>query len=366
MNDELPGARRRLGLGVLEHVHPHHGQLPRVLLRLVEQALVLDAPALVLRLHGAEHPAPRREALELPEHGLLHPVRQLLDHVGALDRVLVPRDAELALEDLTRAADLFRPIYERTHGVDGYVSLEVSPLLAYDTARTLAEARRLHALAGRPNLLIKIPGTVEGVAAVEALLFEGINVNITLLFAVDRYEEVARAYMSALERRKAAHAPLAGVASVASFFLSRIDTAVDEQLQQKMKSGLPQAERLLGRCGTANARLAYRRFRDLVSSERWRALEAAGARPQRLLWASTSTKNPSYDDLMYVEPLIGPHTINTLPRKTSAAFAERGKAAATLEQGLAEADGVVRDLAAAGIDLSRVTRRLLFEYHPRS
>jgi transaldolase len=199
------------------------------------------------------------------------------------------------------------------------------------------------------------------VAAVEALLFEGINVNITLLFAVDRYEEVARAYMSALERRQAAHAPLADVASVASFFLSRIDTAVDEQLHQKVKSGLPQAERVLGRCAIANARLAYRRFRDLVSSERWRSLETAGARPQRLLWASTSTKNPSYDDLMYVEPLVGPHTINTMPRKTSAAFAEHGKAAATLEQGLAEADDVMRELATLGIDLSHVTRRLLDE-----
>jgi transaldolase len=267
----------------------------------------------------------------------------------------------LIVEDVRDGCDILRPVYDRTDGRDGFVSLEVSPHLARDASASIVEARRFWAEVARPNLLIKIPGTVEGVAAVEALLFEGINVNITLLFAVDRYEEVARAYMSALERRKAAHAPLAGVASVASFFLSRIDTAVDEQLQQKMKSGLPQAERLLGRCAIANARLAYRRFRDLVSSERWRALEAAGARPQRLLWASTSTKNPSYDDLMYVEPLIGPHTINTLPRKTSAAFAERGKAAATLEQGLAEADGVVRDLAAAGIDLSRVTRRLLAE-----
>ena len=267
----------------------------------------------------------------------------------------------LIVADVRDGCDILRPVYDRTDGRDGFVSLEVSPHLARDASASIVEARRFWEAVARPNLLIKIPGTVEGVAAVEALLFEGINVNITLLFAVDRYEEVARAYMSALERRQAAHAPLAGVASVASFFLSRIDTAVDEQLNQKVKGGLPQAERLLGRCAIANARLAYRRFRDLVSSERWRSLETAGARPQRLLWASTSTKNPSYDDLMYVEPLIGPHTINTMPRKTSAAFAEHGKAAATLEQGLEEADGVMRELAMLGIDLPQVTRQLLDE-----
>jgi transaldolase len=266
----------------------------------------------------------------------------------------------LIVADVRDGCDILRPVYDRTDGRDGFVSLEVSPHLARNAAASIAEARRFWQAVARPNLLIKIPGTVEGVAAVEALLFEGINVNITLLFAVDRYDEVARAYMSALERRKAAHAPLTGVASVASFFLSRIDTAVDEQLRQKMTTA-PQAERLLGRCAIANARLAYRRFRALISSERWRALEAAGARPQRLLWASTSTKNPSYDELMYVEPLIGPHTINTLPRKTSAVFAERGKAAATLDQGLEEASGVMRELATAGIDLSQVTRRLLDE-----
>jgi transketolase len=213
----------------------------------------------------------------------------------------------------------------------------------------------------RPNLFIKIPGTVEGVGAIEALLHEGINVNITLLFAVERYQDVAAAYMRALERRKAAHEPLAGVASVASFFLSRIDTAVDELLREKIASGVPQAKRLLGKCAIANARLAYRRFAELTSSERWRVLEVAGARPQRLLWASTGTKDPSYEDLMYVEPLIGPHTVNTLPRKTIAAFADHGKAAPTLEQGLEEAADVMRDLEAAGIDLAQVTRRLLDE-----
>lgn len=267
----------------------------------------------------------------------------------------------LIVADVRDACDVLRPVYDRTDGRDGFVSLEVSPYLARNASASIAEARRFWQAVARPNLLIKIPGTSEGVAAVEGLLSEGINVNITLLFAVDRYEEVAGAYMSALERRRAAPEPLARVASVASFFLSRIDTAVDEQLQQKIASGMPQAERLLGKCAIANARLAYRHFRELCSSERWRLLEAAGARPQRLLWASTSTKNPSYDDLMYVEPLIGQHTINTLPRKTSAAFADHGKAAATLEQGLDEAIEILRDLATVGVDLSRVTRQLLDE-----
>ena len=267
----------------------------------------------------------------------------------------------LIVADVRGACDVLRPVYDRTDGGDGFVSLEVSPHLARNASASIAEARRLWQAVARPNLFIKIPGTIEGVAAVEGLLSEGININITLLFAVDRYQEVAGAYMNALERRKAASKPLARVASVASFFLSRIDTAVDEQLRQRIASGMPQAERLLGKCAIANARLAYRRFRELCSSERWRLLEAAGARPQRLLWASTSTKNPSYDDLMYVEPLIGPHTINTLPRKTSAAFADHGKAAATLEQGLDEAIEILRDLATVGIDLSQVTRQLLDE-----
>jgi transaldolase len=267
----------------------------------------------------------------------------------------------LIVTDVRDACDVMRAVYDRTKGHDGFVSLEVSPHLARDASASIAEARRFWEAVDRPNVLIKIPGTREGVAAIEALLFEGINVNITLLFAVDRYEDVANAYMGALERRKAADEPLAGLASVASFFLSRIDTVVDERLQQKIASGVPQGKGLLGKCAIANARLAYRRFREFSSSERWRSLERAGARPQRLLWASTSTKNPSYDELMYVEPLIGPHTINTLPRKTSAAFADHGKAAATLEQGLDEALEVMNRLRTIGIDVSQVARQLLDE-----
>jgi transaldolase len=182
-----------------------------------------------------------------------------------------------------------------------------------------------------------------------------------LLFSVERYEEIALAYMSALERRKLAGQSLADVASVASFFLSRIDTRVDEQLREKIAGGMSTAERLLGKCAIANAKIAYRRFKELTSSRRWRALEAAGARPQRLLWASTSTKNPAYDELMYVESLIGPQTINTLPRKTLAAFAEHGKVTDSLKQGAEEAIQVMRDLKRAGIDVPQVTRQLLDE-----
>jgi transaldolase len=267
----------------------------------------------------------------------------------------------LIVADVRDACDILRPVYDRTEGRDGFVSLEVSPYLARNTQRSIAEAHRLWNAVARPNLFIKIPGTFEGIAAVEALLFDGINVNITLMFSVERYEEIALAFMNALERRKLAGLPLAGVASVASFFLSRIDTRVDEQLRQKIAGGMSKAERLLGKCAIANAKVAYRRFKELTSSGRWHSLERAGARPQRLLWASTSTKNPAYDDLMYVEPLIGPQTINTLPRKTIAAFADHGKVTASLEQGSEEALVVMRDLQRAGIDVPQVTRQLLDE-----
>jgi transaldolase len=267
----------------------------------------------------------------------------------------------LIVTDVRDACDILRPVYDRTEGRDGFVSLEVSPYLAHSAQDSIAEARRFWQAVARPNLFIKIPGTSEGIVAVEALLLEGINVNITLLFAVDRYQEFALAYVSALERRKAAKQPLDSIASVASFFLSRIDTLVDDQLRQKITSGMPEAQLLLGKCATANAQLAYQRFRELSSSARWRTLEGAGARTQRILWASTSTKNPSYDDLMYVEPLIGPHTINTLPQRTIAAFADHGKVAATLERGLEEASQSMTALQAAGIDMPQVTQRLLDE-----
>jgi transaldolase len=267
----------------------------------------------------------------------------------------------LLVADVSDACDVLRSVYDRTEGRDGFVSLEVSPHLARNAEASIAEAQRFWRAVARPNLFIKIPGTSEGVTAIEELLSAGVNVNITLLFAVDRYRDVAEAYVRALERRQAAHESLAGVASVASFFLSRIDTVVDEQLRRKIAAGATQAKRLLGKCAIALARLAYRDFRAQRSSARWRLLEGAGARPQRLLWASTSTKNKAYDDLMYVEPLIGPQTVTTLPSKTSAAFAARGKVAATLEQGLEEATEVVSELATLGIDLDQVAQRLLDE-----
>lgn len=267
----------------------------------------------------------------------------------------------LIVADVRDACDILRPVYDRTEGRDGFVSLEVSPYLAHNTQSSIAEAQRLWNAVARPNLFIKIPGTFEGIAAAEALLFDGINVNITLLFSVERYEEFALAYMRAFERRKLFGKPLADVASVASFFLSRIDTRVDEQLRQKLAGGMSKAERLLGKCAIANAKIAYRRFKELTSSGRWHALERAGARPQRLLWASTSAKNPAYDDLMYVEPLIGPQTINTLPRQTIAAFADHGKASASLEHDSEQASQVMRDLQRAGLDVPQVTRELLEE-----
>jgi len=267
--------------------------------------------------------------------------------------------AELITADVRDACDVLRPAYDRTEGRDGFVSLEVSPHLAHDTERSILEARRYWQAVARPNLFIKIPGTSEGEAAIEQLLSEGINVNITLLFSLERYEAVALAHMRALERRVADKAPLHSIASVASFFLSRIDTLVDALLQEKIRSGSREAERLLGRCAIANAKLAYRRFETMASSPWWRSLEGAGARPQRLLWASTSTKNPDFDDLMYVEPLIGPHTVNTLPQKTIAAFADHGTAASTLTKGVDEATQVMLDLKGIGIDLHRVTEQLL-------
>jgi transaldolase len=265
----------------------------------------------------------------------------------------------LIVADVRDACDILRPVYDRTEGRDGFASLEVSPYLAHDTQGSIAEAHRLWQAVARPNLFIKIPGTFEGIAAVEALLAVGINVNITLLFSVERYEEIALAYMNALELRKVTGKPLASVASVASFFLSRIDTRVDELLRQRIAGGMREVEHLLGKCAIANAKIAYQRYKDLRSSGRWHSVEKAGARPQRLLWASTSTKNPSYDDLMYVEPLIGPQTINTLPRKTIAAFRDHGKVAASLDYGLEDATQVMRGLQAAGIDVAQITRQLL-------
>ena len=265
----------------------------------------------------------------------------------------------LVVADVRDACDVLRRVYDRTDGCDGFVSLEVSPHLARDVEGSLAEARSLWHAVARPNLLIKLPGTPEGVPAIEQLLFEGINVNVTLLFSIERYKVVALAHMRALERRAVDRAPLERVASVASFFLSRIDTLVDEQLHDVIRRGGVHADRLLGKVAVANAKLAYQRFTAITASTRWQSLESEHARPQRLLWASTSTKNKDYDELMYVEPLIGPYTVNTMPRNTMDAFAERGRATDSLRSDGAQAKQIIDELHNAGIDLARVTEQLL-------
>jgi transaldolase len=269
----------------------------------------------------------------------------------------------LTTTDISEACDVLRPVYASSDGVDGYVSLEVSPLLARDTAASVAEARHLAALVDRPNLMIKIPGTVEGIPAAEELLAAGINVNITLLFGVDRYQAVAEAWLRALERRHAAGQSLGKVASVASFFVSRIDTLVDQLIQHRVRPdgtspGTPNPAGLQGHIAVANAKLAYASYRRMVAGERWQKLAEAGARPQRLLWASTGTKNPAYSDTLYVDTLIGPDTVNTMPATTAAAFADHGKPARTLVRGVPEARRQLRELKAAGIDRRPVAGQL--------
>jgi len=261
----------------------------------------------------------------------------------------------LTVEDVRRAADLFRPVYDRTDGRDGFVSLEVSPHLAYNTDGTIAEARRLWKALDRPNVLIKVPATREGLPAIRQLIAEGININVTLLFGLPRYREVAEVYIAGLEARAARGEPLRSVASVASFFLSRIDVLIDPMLDKVMQEG---GSSLKGTVAIASARKAYQIYKEIFASERFRRLADLGARTQRLLWASTSTKNPAYSDVMYVDPLIGPDTVNTLPLETLSAYREHGQPAARLEEDLREADRVLRQLSEAGIDLDALTQQL--------
>lgn len=269
----------------------------------------------------------------------------------------------LTVTDVGLSADVFRGVYDETEGADGYASLEVSPLIAADTETTTSEAKRLFAALGRPNAMIKIPGTPEGLPAVERSLADGINVNITLLFGVDSYEQVALAYLAALEKRVQAGLPLDRIGSVASFFISRVDSLVDGRLEEKIKAVESDLERqrlsaLLGKAGVANAKIAYAKFQEIFSGDRWAALAAKGARVQRCLWASTSTKNPGYRDVLYVEELIGPDTINTMPQNTLDAFRDHGVVAATLTKGVADARSHVRELEAAGIEFRAVTDEL--------
>jgi transaldolase len=272
----------------------------------------------------------------------------------------------LAIADIQRAADLFRGVYDEAEGADGFVSLEVSPELAHDTAATLTEARRLWGAVDRPNVMIKVPGTDEGLPAIEELIAEGINVNITLLFSLEGYEKVMEAYLRGLERRLEEGGELRQVASVASFFVSRVDSAVDKMLEEKLAAAPNESERegirsLFGRAAIANAKLAYRRFQEVFGTERFARLHARGARVQRPLWASTSTKNPEYRDVIYVEELIGPDTVNTMPLATVEAFADHGVARRTVDEDVGGAQAMITQLEAFGIDFAAVTRDLQLE-----
>ncbi len=260
----------------------------------------------------------------------------------------------LAIDDIRAAAAALRPTYDATDGVDGMVSLEVSPDLAHDVDGTVREARELFARLGLPNVMIKVPGTVPGLHAVERLIAEGVNVNVTLLFSVERYVSVAEAYLRGLERRRTCGLPLDRVASVASFFVSRLDTALDPVLAQRRPE-------LQGQIANANAKLAYQEYLEIFGGAHFAALRAAGARPQRLLWASTSTKNPAYPDLLYVDKLIGPDTVNTLPPATYDAFRDHGVVTRTLDQDVETALAQLAQLPELGIDLSAVTDRLEIE-----
>ena len=267
----------------------------------------------------------------------------------------------LTVEDIQRAADLFRPVFDRLQGADGFVSLEVSPQLAHDTVGTITEARQLWVAVNRPNLFIKVPATREGLPAIQQLIGEGINVNITLLFGLPRYREVADAYLSGLETLAARGKPLDKVSSVASFFLSRIDVLVDPILEKRRLEGGTRAEivaDLHGQVAISSAKVAYQIYQEIIKSDRFLKLAHKGAHPQRLLWASTSTKNPDYSDIKYIEALIGRDTINTIPPETLKDYREHGRPVSRLEEGTQEAYQVLEGLHQAGIDLDGLTQKL--------
>lgn len=272
----------------------------------------------------------------------------------------------LAVEDVQMACDVFRPVYNKTRGADGFVSIEVNPKLAHDTQGTIAEAKKFFKAVNRPNVMVKIPGTKEGVPAIEECLYEGVNINITLLFSIAAYEAVARAYVRALERRAEEGKPIDRIASVASFFVSRIDTLADKMIADKMKTATDTAlkaklESLGGKVAIANAQEAYQLFKNIFGNPRFIALKKKGARVQRPLWASTSTKNPNYPDTLYVDALIGPDTINTLPQETIDAFRDHGKPRATIEENVDGARQILRDLEIVGLSLDAITTQVLDE-----
>jgi transaldolase len=263
----------------------------------------------------------------------------------------------LAEEDVGEACDAFRSVWDGGLGRDGYVSIEVDPRLAYDTLATFSQAMRLHEQIDRPNLLVKIPATKPGLAAIEDVIAKGRSINVTLIFSLRRYEEVAESYIRGLERLIAEGGDPRKVTSVASFFVSRIDTEADRRLDE-LAPTLSEADELKGKLAVANAKLAYRRYQHIFAGPRWEYLAGKGAKPQRVLWASTSTKNPAYPDTVYVDELIGPDTINTMPEETIRAFQDHGTPRPTLTEGLPEAQAVLDKLAEAGVDYDDVTDTL--------
>jgi len=274
---------------------------------------------------------------------------------------------DLVFTDIRNACDIFMPVYEETDGLDGYVSIEVPPDLAKNTDSTIAEARRYYQAVDRPNLMIKIPGTPEGLPAVEKAISEGMSVNVTLLFSVQSYIDTAWAYIKGLEARAEKGEDISKVASVASFFLSRIDVMIDGQIDEKLKSAdgddRAKLEAIKGKVAIANAKVAYQKYKEIFGSDRWKALEAKGAKVQRLLWASTGTKNPEYSDVMYVDELVGPDTVNTLPPSTIEACVDHCDPASRIESNLDEANQVIEGLKddAVNIDLDNVMDALLEE-----
>lgn len=272
----------------------------------------------------------------------------------------------LSQQDILSALTIFKNVYDNTNGRDGYVSLEVNPHLAYDTNGTIEEARRLWKALDRPNALIKVPGTMEGVSAITQLISEGINVNVTLLFGLPRYKEVAEAYILGLEMRAADNKPLDHITSIASFFLSRIDTLLDPQLELIIKENSEKttnnkgvlATNILGKVAIASAKMAYQMYKEIFKGDRFKSLVAKGASSQKLLWASTSTKNPNYSDIMYVEELIGPDTINTIPMETLEKYLAHGNPKNRLESSVSNAEDVFKNLEKLGIDIDEVTQQL--------
>ncbi len=290
-------------------------------------------------------------------------IRRLIGEGKTTDQIY----ETLAVGDIQRAADVMRPVYDRTHGADGFVSLEVSPTLANDAKGTIGEAKRLWSALNRPNVMIKVPATPAGLEAIPVLIGSGLNINVTLIFGIEQYEAVAEAYIAGLERLAQSGGDVSHTASVASFFVSRVDTLVDKKLDQldtqtqTAPASSPKPSTLRGKIAIANAKVAYARFQHIFAGPRWDALKAKGAHVQRPLWASTGTKDPRYSDTLYVDSLIGPDTVNTVPPATLDAILDHGHPAPTLEAGVGQAKDYLTRLAALGIDLEQVTQQLLDE-----